>query len=182
MTENSSRAVTLYTDGACAPNPGRGGYGVLLFRNGTRQELSGGFLETTNNRMELFSVITGLRALQEAEPLAVTIYSDSRYVVDMYSGGYASRWRSNGWRKGDRQPALNVDLWTELLDLCARHEVKFVWVRGHADNADNARCDELAVLARQRNDLPADPGYQRPAIMQQLSLFDLPASANPLGG
>ena len=165
------RAVTLYTDGACCPNPGRGGYGMVLMRDGQRREMSGGFLETTNNRMELFSVIAGLRTLERAG-LAVTVFSDSRYVVDMYSGGYAQQWRSKGWRKADRRPSLNPDLWGELLDLCSRHEVSFVWVRGHADHSENTRCDELAVQARQRDDLPADPGYRRPVVAEQLSLFD----------
>jgi ribonuclease HI len=164
----------MYTDGACSPNPGRGGYGVLLVENGVKRELSGGFLETTNNRMELFSVIAGLRALPpDASP--VTVYSDSRYVVDMYSGGHAQRWRAHGWTRGPRrEPALNPDLWGELLDLCRRHRVTMVWVRGHNEHPENARCDELAVQARQRSDLPPDPGYQKPdtvSVSEQLTLF-----------
>jgi ribonuclease HI len=166
---DDSREVAIYTDGACCPNPGRGGYGVILAGHGKQREISGGFLKTTNNRMELFSVIAGLRALEHAN-VNVTIYSDSRYVVDMYMGGHARKWKANQWRRG-RDPALNSDLWSELLDLCDKHEVKFVWVKGHAEHPENTRCDELAVEARLRDNLPSDERYAPPAVMQQLSLF-----------
>jgi ribonuclease HI len=166
--------VEIYTDGAASPNPGPGGYGFILTRLGRRQELSGGFRKTTNNRMELFSVIAALRML-EGSRCAVTIYSDSRYVVDMFTGGYADQWRRNGWtRNKGKDPALNPDLWNELLNLAAGHDVNFVWVRGHADNRENTRCDELAVAARQLADLPADEGYEAPPAPvppRQLSLF-----------
>ena len=170
----SDAPVVIYADGAASPNPGPGGYGVVLLLDGQRQELSGGFRKTTNNRMELFSIITALRALGGRKG-AVTIYSDSRYVVDMFNGGYAAQWRKHGWtRNKGKDPALNPDLWNDLLNLSANHEVKFVWVRGHADNVENARCDELAVAARQVADLPADAGYENPPAQlaaKQLSFF-----------
>ncbi len=168
--------VTIYADGAASPNPGPGGYGVLLIRNGRRQELSGGFRRTTNNRMELTGAIVGLRSL-DGQKSAVTIYSDSRYVADMFNGGYAEGWRRQGWRKGKgKYPALNPDLWDELPKLALIHEVKFVWVRGHAEHPENTRCDELAVAARQGMDLPADEGYEHPVVPpspEGPSLFDM---------
>jgi ribonuclease HI len=172
---NDPGEVTLYTDGAASPNPGLGGYGVVLIRQGQRTELSGGFRKTTNNRMEILGAIIGLRSLGH-EKSTVAIYSDSKYVVDMFSGGYAETWRRNGWRRNKgKDPALNPDLWDELLNLCARHDVKFVWVRGHSDNPENARCDELAVAARQVQNLPPDEGYETPAApgLPEASLFDL---------
>ncbi|MFH0879877.1 MAG: ribonuclease H [Lentisphaerota bacterium] len=166
--------IILYADGACRSNPGPGGYGVVLLADGQRREFSGGFRKTTNNRMELFSVIRGLREVAPLNSL-VTIYSDAQYVVNMYNGGYARQWRSNGWtRNKGKDPALNPDLWGALLDLCALHQVRFVWVKGHSDNKENARCDELAVSARQEKDLPIDAGYERTAAPEpprQLELF-----------
>ena len=171
---SSDAPVEIYTDGAASPNPGPGGYGAVLIDNNQREELSGGFRKTTNNRMELLSVIEGLRQVHDGKR-PITIYSDSRYVVDMFNGGYAEQWRKNGWtRNKGKDPALNPDLWNELLNLAADHEVKFVWVKGHADNLENTRCDELAVAARQAADLPADAGYENPPapfLSQQLSLF-----------
>ena len=170
-----AKEVTIYADGAARPNPGVGGYGVVLIRNGLRQELSGGFRKTTNNRMEILGAIIGLRALN-GDRSNVTIHSDSRYVVEMFNGGYAEGWRRNGWRRNrGKDPALNPDLWNELLDLSAEHEVRFVWVRGHSDDKENARCDELAVAARQGNDLPSDEGYERRVVpeLSEMSLFGL---------
>ncbi len=168
--------VIIYADGAAMPNPGAGGYGVLLIRNGQRQELSGGFRRTTNNRMELMGAIVGLRSM-DGKRSKVTIYSDSRYVADMFNGGYAEGWRRQGWRKGKgKYPALNPDLWDELPKLALIHEVKFVWVRGHAEHPENTRCDELAVAARQGMDLPADEGYEHPVVPpspEGPSLFDM---------
>ncbi|MCE9615529.1 MAG: ribonuclease HI [Lentisphaerae bacterium] len=171
--------VTIFTDGAASPNPGPGGYGVILIRNGQRRELSGGFRKTTNNRMEILAAIVGLREMN-GEKSTVAIHSDSKYVVDMFTGGYAAQWRRNGWRRQKgKAPALNPDLWEELLNLAALHDVRFEWVRGHADNADNTRCDELDVTARQGNDLPPDVGYesasarQRPAQPSLFAHFDL---------
>lgn len=173
-------AVAVYADGACSPNPGRGGYGVILAGEGQKKELSGGFQRTTNNRMELFSVIAGLRSLT-GQNLSVTVYSDSRYVVDMYMGGYARKWKANGWRRG-KQSARNSDLWDTLLDLCDRHRVEFQWVRGHAEHPENTRCDELAVQARQSDNLPVDEFFENAekdkTKVEQLLLFDDPSAPN----
>ena len=137
------KTVTLYTDGACSGNPGPGGWGAILEFNGTEKELSGGEPETTNNRMELTAVIEGLSALKE--PCVVELYSDSKYVIDGLSKGWAEGWRKNGWKKADKKPAQNPDLWERLLDLTHIHTLHYHWVKGHADNPKNNRCDELAV-------------------------------------
>ena len=137
------KTVTLYTDGACSGNPGPGGWGAILEYNGVEKELSGGEKSTTNNRMELTAVIRGLEALKE--PCIVELYSDSKYVIDGLSKGWAESWRAKGWRKADKKPALNPDLWGTLLDLVAKHEVRYHWVKGHAENPKNNRCDEMAV-------------------------------------
>ena len=139
------KSVTLYTDGACSGNPGPGGWGAILRYGEQEKELSGGDPATTNNRMELTAVIEGLKALREN--CTVTVYSDSKYVVDGMGKGWARGWRARGWKKADKSPALNPDLWDELLNLCERHKVTFVWVKGHADNEYNNRCDKLAVEA-----------------------------------
>lgn len=152
--------VKIYTDGAASPNPGPGGYGVVMLNGSGRTELSGGFRKTTNNRMELRAVIEGLLGLQ-TNGLQVTVYSDSRYVVDMISGGYAARWRARGWMRNARDRAENPDLWGQLLDICAKHSVSFAWVRGHTANPENERCDQLAVSARQTPNLPPDTGYEQ---------------------
>ena len=137
------KTVTLYTDGACSGNPGPGGWGAILSYNGVEKELSGGDANTTNNRMELLAVISGLEALKE--PCRVELYSDSKYVIDGLSKGWAASWRKNGWRKADKKPALNVDLWEQLLPLLERHQVEFVWVKGHQGHPENERCDRMAV-------------------------------------
>ena len=137
------KTVTLYTDGACSGNPGPGGWGCILEYNGVQKELSGGETETTNNRMELTAVIEGLQALKES--CVVELYSDSKYVIDALQKGWAESWRQKGWRKADKKPALNPDLWEILLELTARHEMHYHWVKGHADNPMNNRCDEMAV-------------------------------------
>lgn len=142
------KEVTIYTDGACSGNPGPGGWGVILSWNGVEKELSGGCAETTNNRMELTAVITGLQALKM--PCAVDLYTDSRYIVDAMEKGWAVRWRSNGWMRNKKEKALNPDLWEQLLALCQVHTVRFHWVKGHADNPKNNRCDQLAT-AQSRN-------------------------------
>ena len=139
------KTVTLYTDGACSGNPGPGGWGAILSYNGVEKELSGGESATTNNRMELLAVISGLEALKE--PCHVELYSDSKYVIDGLSKGWAASWRKNGWRKADKKPALNPDLWERLLNLTEKHELSYHWVKGHADNPYNNRCDQLAVEA-----------------------------------
>ena len=142
------KTVTLYTDGACSGNPGPGGWGAILEFNGIEKELSGGDANTTNNRMELTAVIQGLKALKE--PCIVELYSDSKYVIDGLSKGWAVSWRKNGWKKADKKPALNPELWGTLLDLCEIHELHYHWVKGHADNPKNNRCDELAVAESQK--------------------------------
>ena len=142
------KTVTLYTDGACSGNPGPGGWGAILSYNGVEKELSGGESATTNNRMELLAVISGLEALKE--PCHVELYSDSKYVIDGLSKGWAASWRKNGWRKADKKPALNPDLWERLLNLTEKHELSYHWVKGHADNPYNNRCDQLAVTESQK--------------------------------
>ena len=137
------KTVTLYTDGACSGNPGPGGWGAILAYKGTEKELSGGEKSTTNNRMELTAVIRGLEALKE--PCIVELYSDSKYVIDGLSKGWAASWQKNGWKKADKKPALNPDLWESLLKLTQRHTMQYHWVKGHADNPKNNRCDQLAV-------------------------------------
>ena len=136
------KKVTIYTDGACSGNPGPGGWGAILSFGGREKELSGGDPHTTNNRMELLGAITALEALKE--PCAVELYSDSRYLVDGITKGWAKGWKKNGWVKPDKKPALNPDLWDRLLNLLDIHKVTFRWVRGHADNEKNNRCDTIA--------------------------------------
>jgi ribonuclease HI len=137
------KKVDIYTDGACRGNPGRGGWGAILVYGGVEKELSGGEAETTNNRMELTAVISALRALRE--PCRVTLTSDSKYVIDAITKGWAVSWRAKGWRKADKSPALNVDLWETLLGLLDIHDVSFVWVHGHTGHPYNERCDALAT-------------------------------------
>lgn len=137
------KKVTIYTDGACSGNPGPGGWGAILSYGSAEKELSGGEKETTNNRMELTAVITALGMLKE--PCAVDLYSDSKYVIDSVTKDWVYSWQKKGWRKADKSPALNVDLWEQLLPLLERHQVTFHWVKGHAENEKNNRCDQLAV-------------------------------------
>ena len=137
------KTVTLYTDGACSGNPGPGGWGAILVYSGVDKELSGGENQTTNNRMELTAVIRGLEALKE--PCIVELYSDSKYVIDALEKGWAVGWQKRGWVKSDKKPALNPDLWERLLELTQLHQVHCHWVKGHAENPMNNRCDELAV-------------------------------------
>ena len=137
------KTVTLYTDGACSGNPGPGGWGAILEYNGVEKELFGGEASTTNNRMELTAVIRGLQALKE--PCVVQLYSDSKYVIDALEKGWALQWQARGWKKADKKPALNPDLWETLLLLVEKHELHYHWVKGHAENQKNNRCDQLAV-------------------------------------
>ena len=160
-------AVTIHTDGACLGNPGPGGYGVILDHQGRRKELSGGYALTTNNRMELLAAIVGLEALNQ--PCDVTLYSDSRYLVDAVSKGWAVKWRRNGWMRNKREAAVNPDLWERLLNLLERHNTDFRWVRGHSGNPDNERCDALATTAARQKGLTADPGYP-PADSRRMRL------------
>lgn len=137
------KIVEIYTDGACSGNPGMGGWGAILVYNGREKEICGSEAQTTNNRMELTAVIEALKALKE--PCSVTLTTDSKYVCDAINQEWVYNWKRNGWRKADKKPALNVDLWEELLALMEKHNVKFVWVKGHNGNAYNERCDKLAV-------------------------------------
>jgi len=137
------KQVTIYTDGACSGNPGPGGWGAILQYGPHEKELSGGEGMTTNNRMELTGVIAALECLKE--PCIVELWSDSKYVIDALEKGWAKSWRAKGWIKSDKKPALNSDLWERLLALCERHTVHLHWVKGHAENEYNNRCDVLAV-------------------------------------
>jgi ribonuclease HI len=148
------KEVTIYTDGACSGNPGPGGYGVVLLYQGHRTELSAGFKDTTNNRMEILAAIKGLESLKEK--CRVTLYTDSQYLVNAIEKNWAQKWRANGWMRNKKEPALNADLWARLLKLCEFHEIKFVWVKGHAGNPENERCDQLAVAAFKQPGLPPD--------------------------
>jgi len=152
-----TKKVTIYTDGACLGNPGPGGYGVVLLHGAHRRELSGGFARTTNNRMELLACIKGLEALKY--PCEVSLYSDSRYVVDGISKGWAARWRRNNWMRTRTEKAVNVDLWQRLLELVEQHRVRFHWVRGHAGNTENEVCDRLATTAARGGNLQEDEGF-----------------------
>lgn len=139
------KKVTLYTDGACSGNPGVGGWGAVLIFNGHEKRISGAEQSTTNNRMEIFAVINGLECLKE--PCEVTVYSDSAYTVNAFSNGWVYGWEKNGWKKADSKPVLNITLWQRLLALTRIHTVKFVKVKGHADNEYNNICDKLATDA-----------------------------------
>ncbi len=142
------KTVTIYTDGACSGNPGPGGWGAILCYQGAEKELSGGEARTTNNRMELTGVIRALEALKE--PCIVELWSDSKYVIDALEKGWAVSWKKKGWIKSDKKPALNPDLWERLLALTEKHEMHYHWVKGHADNEYNNRCDRMAVEQRDR--------------------------------
>jgi ribonuclease HI len=154
--------IVMYTDGACSGNPGRGGYGVVILSAEGRKELSAGFRRTTNNRMEIMGCIVGLESLPDNS--VVTLFSDSKYVVDTITKGWAKKWRSNRWQRrtdnGEFTPALNADLWARMLDLCDRHTVRFEWVRGHSGNTENERCDVLAVAATASDNLGIDSNYE----------------------
>ncbi len=139
------KQVSIYSDGACSGNPGPGGWGTILVYQGIEKELSGGEQETTNNRMELLAAIMGLELLKE--PCAVTLVSDSKYLCDSINQGWVFGWEQNGWRKKDKKPALNVDLWERMLTQLRRHQVTVEWVKGHQGHPYNERCDRLAVAA-----------------------------------
>ena len=140
--------VEIYTDGACSGNPGPGGWGAVLIYNGVEKQLSGSEKETTNNRMELSAVITALKALKE--PCDVTLTTDSKYVCDAINKGWLNSWKKNSWKKADKKPVLNIDLWQELLPLLDKHRVEFIWVKGHNGHKYNEICDKLAVAEYQK--------------------------------
>lgn len=164
MSEKSH--IIIYTDGACHGNPGPGGYAAILISGKNQKEFSGGFNKTTNNRMELMAAIKGLDSLKK--PSDVTLYSDSQYLVRSMNQGWVQKWQANGWKRNKKDPALNVDLWKQILDLCAKHEVSFDWTKGHAGHPENERCDLLANQAAERSDLPEDKIYSSPT---QADLF-----------
>jgi ribonuclease HI len=151
--------VIIYTDGACIGNPGPGGYGVVLLCEGRRKELAAGYRLTTNNRMEIMAAIAGLQVLKY--PCKVTVYTDSQYLADTIMKGWAIRWRANGWKRNKKEYAVNVDLWKELLRLCELHTVAFAWVKGHAGDTENERCDRLSVGAAKASNLLVDEGYEQ---------------------
>ncbi len=152
-------AVVIYTDGGAINNPGPGGYGVVVCEGDERREMSGGFRYTTNNRMELMAVIVALNSVL-GERRNIVLFSDSSYVVNGVMKGWAKKWRSNNWLKSDKSEALNKDLWAELLDLLDQLKVDFRWVKGHAGNELNERCDRLAVSSARSGGLPVDIGYE----------------------
>jgi ribonuclease HI len=152
------KEVKLYTDGGCDPNPGPGGYGIVLISAGRRKEFSGGYRLTTNNRMELMAAIKGLEAL--SEPCTVRLYSDSKYLVQAMNEGWVQGWKVRGWRRSGKDPAANPDLWERLLALCETHHVEFVWIKGHSGNPENERCDRLVLLAMRASSLSIDEEYE----------------------
>ena len=158
VTPMSMPEVEIYTDGGCRPNPGPGGYGVVLLHPKKRVQASGGFRLTTNNRMEIYAAITGLQMLRQ--PCKVKLYSDSQYLVEAMLQGWAVRWKRNGWWLNNKERAKNSDLWEKLLALCETHQVEFCWVRGHAGNVENETCDQLSMSALRRPNLPGDEGYK----------------------
>jgi len=154
----SSKHVNIYTDGSCLRNPGPGGYGIILEYDGKKTEKSGGFRNTTNNRMELLAAIVALESLKEK--CQVTIYTDSEYLVNSMTRGWAKKWQANKWVKSDKKPAINPDLWGTLLKLCEKHAVEFIWIQGHNNHPQNERCDRLANEAAKKSNLPADEVYE----------------------
>lgn len=143
------KTVEIFTDGACSGNPGPGGWGAILRFGKITKELSGGEAQTTNNRMELSAVIAALSALKE--PCKVILTSDSKYIIDAVTLGWAKKWQANGWMRNRKDKALNPDLWEELLRLLSIHTVEFVWVKGHAGHPENERCDALAVMESKKH-------------------------------
>jgi ribonuclease HI len=158
----ATKQVTIYADGACLGNPGPGGYGVVLLYGDHRKEISGGFRLTTNNRMEILAAIIGLEALKAR--CRVTLYSDSQYLVNAMQLGWAARWRANNWLRNKREKALNPDLWERLLHCVESLDVEFRWLRGHAGDPENERCDQLAMAAAKGKNLAIDFGYKEGLI------------------
>jgi ribonuclease HI len=158
---STRKRILVFTDGACSGNPGPGGYGVILQYGEHRRELSGGFRRTTNNRMELTAAIRALESLKE--PCHVTLVSDSEYVINGITRGWARSWRAKGWRRSGKI-VPNWELWSRLLELCERHDLHLRWVEGHAGHIDNERCDELAVSAAGGGSLAIDLGYEQPPL------------------
>jgi len=155
---NPDGKIVIHTDGGASPNPGVGGYGVVMQKGTRRKELSAGYVLTTNNRMEMMAVIVALKALNE--PSEVEVHTDSKYVVDSITKRWVYGWKKRGWKKSDGKRPENVDLWQELLVLVKKHEVDFRWVKGHAGNIENERCDTLVGEARKMDNLLVDTGYK----------------------
>ncbi|MCL2566258.1 MAG: ribonuclease HI [Defluviitaleaceae bacterium] len=151
------KTVKIYTDGACSGNPGPGGLGVVLLYGSARKELSKGFELTTNNRMEILAAIEGLKALKE--PCTIKLYSDSKYLVDAINKNWVKKWQENNWMRNKKDKALNIDLWIKLTELLEIHNVEFIWVKGHADNEENNRCDQLAREAAAADNKESDSNY-----------------------
>lgn len=149
--------VTIYTDGSSRGNPGPGGFGTLLVYQGQHKELSGGYAKTTNNRMEIMAALAGIEAL--SEPCQITLYSDSRYLVDAMSKGWLHGWKKKGWSRGPNKPLKNVDLWKRMAEAVRDHKISWQWVKGHAGHPENERCDELATSAADRRGNPSDSGF-----------------------
>jgi ribonuclease HI len=154
----TKQAVTIYSDGACLGNPGRGGYGTVLLAGKHRKELSVGYRLTTNNRMELLGAIAGLEAL--TRPCKVTLWSDSQYVVKAMADGWLDNWQKRGWRTAGKKAVKNQDLWQRMLKALGEHEVDWRWVRGHTGDVENERCDQLAVAAANSGALLEDEGFE----------------------
>ena len=179
---DSPKHVIIYTDGGCIGNPGPGGYGVVLLHGGHRKELSAGYRLTTNNRMELQAAIVALEALKSH--CQVTVYSDSKYLVDAMKSGSAWRWREHDWRRNPAkaQKVKNPDLWEKLLQVCEKHEVSFQWVKGHANIPENERCDELSMTAAKADDVAIDRVYeQENPTIQSRTAFDYSRSTDSAG-
>ena len=153
------KEVTLYSDGACSVNPGPGGWGSILEFNGTRKEFSRGYKRSTNNRMELMGVIEPLRLLKE--PCKVTIYTDSMYIVNSVTKKWLQGWVKRDWKRSDKEPVANIDLWKLMLELLEVHQLDFNWIKGHDEHEENERCDELAVAARKQRNLGVDEEYEK---------------------
>ncbi len=158
-------SIVIYTDGGCLNNPGPGGYGVVIIEGKKTKELFGGYRLTTNNRMELMACIVGLGSLKK--PSQIIVYSDSKYVVDGITKGWAERWQANGWMRAKNETAINPDLWEKLLVLCRKHDVQFKWVKGHAGNEGNERCDQLANVESSKKELPVDEVYENKSVFEQ---------------
>lgn len=152
------KKVIIYTDGGCSGNPGPGGYGAVLLYGSNRKEISEGYSLTTNNRMEMLACIKALEILKY--PCDVVIHSDSKYVVNGIEKGWAKKWEANSWKRNKNEMAKNPDLWERLLQLCETHKVSFIWVKGHAGNKENERCDELTNIVRTAENLQIDEGYK----------------------
>ncbi|WP_457576045.1 ribonuclease HI [Desulfomarina sp.] len=159
-SEKEESGVTIYTDGGCINNPGPGGYGAVIIEKGEQKELSGGFRLTTNNRMEMMAAIVALRHVV-GRTETICLFSDSSYLVNAVNKGWLKKWRSNGWKKADGGDVLNADLWREILQLLENTRVHFHWVKGHAGNPLNERCDRLAVTSARKKNLPVDEGYEQ---------------------